>query len=154
MIRLLALLAASALPAAAQAGPALAKEVLADGVVLFRAPEALDVWTATNVVVVVGDEDVTVFDTNTRPVTTRQVLAEIRKLTDKPVRTLINSHWHMDHWSGNAEYRKAFPGVRIVSTLATRDYLKRMSAGFFAASAEGSAARMREELTRTDLSED
>jgi cyclase len=130
----------------ARAEPGLSKEVLAEGIVLFRAPSALDLWTGTNVVVIVGDEDVTVFDANTRPVTTRQVIAEIRKMTDKPVRTLIDSHWHMDHWSGNAEYRKAYPGVRIVSTRATRDYLKRMGPGFFAASAEGSATRMREEL--------
>ena len=142
----IAVLLASALAVAAQPEPELAKEVLAEGIVLFRAPEALDLWTATNVVVLVGDEDVTVFDANTRPGTTRQVMAEIRKMTEKPVRTLINSHWHMDHWSGNAEYRKEFPGVRIVSTLATRDYLKRMSAAFFAASAEAGAVRGREEL--------
>ena len=146
----IAMLLASALAEAAE--PQLAKEVLADGVVLFRAPEALDLWTSTNVVVLVG-EDVTVFDANTRPATTRQVIAEIRKMTDKPVRTLINSHWHMDHWSGNAEYRKAFPGVRIVSTVATRDYLKRMGPGFFAASAEGSAARVREELEKGGLTD-
>jgi glyoxylase-like metal-dependent hydrolase (beta-lactamase superfamily II) len=150
----IALLLASALAHAAPSDPQLAKEVLADGIVAFRAPEALDLWTATNVVVVVGDEDVTVFDANTRPGTTRMVIAEIRKMTDKPVRTLINSHWHMDHWSGNAEYRKAFPGVRIVSTTATRDYLKRMGPGFFAASAEGSAARTREELAKTTLTDE
>jgi glyoxylase-like metal-dependent hydrolase (beta-lactamase superfamily II) len=144
--RLVFLVAGTLAVMPARSEPQLAKEVLAEGVVLFRAPAALDLWTGTNVVVVVGDEDVTVFDTNTRPGTARQVIAEIRKMTDRPVRTLINSHWHMDHWSGNAEYRKAFPGVRIVSTLATRDYLKRMGPGFFAASAEASRARGREEL--------
>ena len=137
-----------ALPATLGMGaePDLVKETLADGIVLFRAPGALDLWTATNVVVIVGDEDVTVFDTATRPGTTRQILAEIRKMTDKPVRTLVNSHWHMDHWTGNAEFRKAYPGVRIVSTAATRDYLKRMGPGFFSSSAENSAKRGREEL--------
>jgi hypothetical protein len=43
--------------------------VLADGVYLLRAPEALDRWTATNVVVIVNQEDVTVFDSFTRPET-------------------------------------------------------------------------------------
>ena len=33
----------------------------------------------------------------------------IRKLTPKPVCVLINSQWHQDHWSGNAEYAEAFP---------------------------------------------
>ena len=44
------------------------------------------------------------------------VIAEIRKLTDKPVRTLINSHWHMDHWSGNDEYAEGIPGLRSSAT--------------------------------------
>ena len=42
------------------------------------------------------------------------------------MRTLINSHWHQDHWSENAEYVKAFPGLQIVATTQTRDYTKRM----------------------------
>ncbi|MGZ7041777.1 MAG: MBL fold metallo-hydrolase, partial [Thermoanaerobaculia bacterium] len=91
-----------------QPGTGVTKEMLANDIYLFRASSDLDMWTATNVVAVVNDSDVTVFDSNTRPVTARMVIAEIRKITDKPVRTLINSHWHMDHWSGNAEYVKAF----------------------------------------------
>ena len=38
----------------------------------------------------------------------------------------------MDHWSGNAEYVKAYPGVRIVATTETRDYMMRMAPRFFA----------------------
>src|SRR5215208_7212937 len=111
--------------AAAEVPPdtSLAKEVLADGVYLFRAPSTLDLWTATNVVVIVNDQDVTVFDSNTRPRTARMVIAEIRKITPKPVRTLINSHWHQDHWSGNDEYVKAYPGLQIIATTETRDFM-------------------------------
>jgi len=50
---------------------------------------------------------VTVFDSFTLPATARLAIAEIRALTAKPVRTLINSHWHQDHRSGNDEFRKA-----------------------------------------------
>ncbi|MGZ7079278.1 MAG: MBL fold metallo-hydrolase, partial [Thermoanaerobaculia bacterium] len=124
----------------------LTKEMLAKDIYLFRASSDLDMWTATNVVAVVNDSDVTVFDSNTRPVTARMVIAEIRKITDKPVRTLINSHWHMDHWSGNAEYVKVFPGIQIIATAETRDYMKRMGSGFFADSAGGGLARARTAL--------
>ena len=124
----------------------LAKEVLGDGIYLFRAPSTLDLWTATNVVVIVNDQDVTVFDSNTRAGTARMVIAEIRKITPKPVRTLINSHWHQDHWSGNAEYVKAFPGVQIVATTETRDYMKRMGSRFFAEGLNTSVARQRAAL--------
>src|SRR5215211_1712169 len=128
-----ALLLAPIRPALAvtPADTSLSKEVLADGVYLFRAPSALDLWTATNVVVIVNDQDVTVFDSNTRPRTARMVIAEIRKITPKPVRTLINSHWHQDHWSGNDEYVKAFPGLQIIATTETRDYMKRMGVHYF-----------------------
>ena len=125
---------------------ALTKEMLADGIYLFRAPSALDLWTATNVVVIVNDQDVTVFDSNTRPRTARMVIAEIRKITPKPVRTLINSHWHMDHWSGNDEYVKAWPGLRIVATTETRDYMKRMGSKFFADGLNASVVRSRAAL--------
>ncbi len=125
----------------------LVKEDLGDGVFVFRAPSDLDYWTATNSVVIVDDEDVTVFDSCTRAVTARAVIAEIRKLTSKPVRVLINSHWHQDHWSGNHEYARAFPGLRIVASAATRAYMARMGSPFFAAELEQfGLARMRDQL--------
>ena len=136
-----------AAPAASRAqAPGLIKEVLGDGIYLFRAPSALDLWTATNMVVIVNDRDVTVFDSFTRAGTARMAIAEIRKITDNPVRTLINSHWHQDHWSGNDEFVKAFPGIQIIATTETREYMKRMPGGFFAASLGRSVAASRAAL--------
>jgi len=109
----------------------LVREDLGEGVFVFRAPSDLDYWTSTNSTVVVNDEDVVVFDSSTRAVTARAVIAEIRKLTPKPVRVLINSHWHQDHWSGNDEYAKAFPGLRIIASAETRAYMSRMGPRFF-----------------------
>lgn len=131
----------------AQAGPGLevsleraramlVQEDLGDGVYVFRAPGDLEFWTSTNSVVVVCDEEVVVFDSPTRAITARAVIEEIRKLTPKPVRVLINSHWHQDHWSGNDEYVKAFPGLRIVASEETRAYMSRMAPGFFVGSLE------------------
>ena len=111
--------------------PALTMEALADGVYLFRAPQKMDFWTATNAVAVVNDEDVVVFDSNSRASTARLVIAEIRKITPKPVRTLINSHWHQDHWTGNDEYARAFPGLRIIATQETHDFMTVMGPRFF-----------------------
>jgi cyclase len=124
----------------------LARDVLAEGVHLLRAPEALDRWTATNVVVIVNQDDVTVFDSFTRPETARLAIAEIRALTSKPVRTLINSHWHQDHWSGNDEFRKAFPGLQIIATAETRGYMSRMGSAFLIDGTRAGLARSREAL--------
>lgn len=147
MVLLGTLLAIPAATARAQAAPpGLIRTQLADGIYLLRAPSDLDLWTATNVVVIVNDRDVTVFDSFTRAGTARMAIAEIRKITDKPVRTLINSHWHQDHWSGNEEFQKAWPGVQIIATTQTRDFMKRMGAAHFAASIEPSVVASRAAL--------
>jgi cyclase len=130
----LAFAALAPLTAQTQAAPldtTIVHEVLADGIHLFRVPSDVEQWTATNTVVIVNETDVTVFDSNTRASTARRIIAAIRGLTTKPVRVLINSHWHQDHWSGNDEYAKAWPGVQIIATTETRDYMKRMMAPFF-----------------------
>ena len=120
--------------------------MLADDVYLFRAPTALDRWTATNVVVIINQDDVTVFDSFTLPATARLAIAEIRVLTSKPVRTLINSHWHMDHWSGNDEFRKAFPGIQIIATAETRGYMTRMGSEFLIDGTRAGLGRSRDAL--------
>ena len=120
---------------------AIEKTLLAEGIYLFRAPSTLDLWTSSNTVVVVNDSDVVVFDSNARASTSRLVIAEIRRITNKPVRVLINSHWHMDHWLGNAAYADAFPGLQIISTAETRDYMARLPLQFFINSAGAVRAR-------------
>ena len=147
----LVLIAGLASPAQALVPPTppdttISKETLADGIYLFRAPSDLDKWTATNVVVIVNDNDVTVFDSNSRLSTARAIIAEIKRITPKPVRTVINSHWHLDHWSGNDEYVKAFPGVQIIATTETRDYMKRMPGKFYAFGLNNSVTRSRAAL--------
>ena len=76
-----------------------------------------------NSVVIVNESDVLVFDTFSRPSTARTVLAEIRKITDKPVRYVVNSHHHPDHWSGNEVYAEAFPGLEIIATEQSRKFM-------------------------------
>lgn len=65
--------------------------------------------------VIINDNDVVVVDAQWSPTTARRVIAEIRKLTPKPVRYVINTHWHGDHWLGNEAYRDAYPGVEFVA---------------------------------------
>ena len=97
---------------------------VADGVYLFTTTPYGDVGLSGNSVAVVTGEAVLVFDTNGIPETAERVLNEIRKLTDKPVRYVINSHWHWDHWSGNQVYRSAFPDVQIITHDKTLELMK------------------------------
>ena len=54
------------------------------------------------------------------------MIDEVRTLTNgKPVRYIVNTHWHPDHWLGNAAYLHAYPAATIVSTEFTREEIRR-----------------------------
>lgn len=76
--------------------------------------------TEPNVLVIINDDDVVVVDSNLLPSTTRRIVGEIRKLTPKPVRYVVNTHWHDDHVIGNFVYREAWPGVEFIAHPNTR----------------------------------
>ena len=111
-----------AIPSGAENGVAVQKVQIADGIYQFiTAPDGY--VPNGNSVVIVNEKDVLVFDTFTRPSTARTVLAEIRKITDKPVRYVVNSHHHPDHWSGNEVYAQAFPNLEIIATEESRQLM-------------------------------
>jgi len=93
---------------------------VADGVYAFIDHHATREVVFGNSTVVIGDDGVLVFDSNQLPSLARKVLAEIRRLTDKPVRYVVNSHWHWDHTMGNEVYREAFPQAEIIAHPETR----------------------------------
>ena len=87
-------------------------ETLADGVYAVVRREPAGLATHANNVFIVNDEDVMVVDTSQSLALTREVLAELQKSPSKPVRYVINTHWHDDHYIGDQVYRDAFPGRR------------------------------------------
>jgi cyclase len=98
---------------------------VAKDIYLFRAPDIGNLYVDGNSVAVINEKSVLVFDTGARLSSARAVLSQIRRLTDKPVSRIVNSHWHPDHWSGNQIYARAFPEVEVIATTATRDYMAR-----------------------------
>ncbi|MCM3874433.1 MAG: MBL fold metallo-hydrolase [Pyrinomonadaceae bacterium] len=76
-----------------------------------------------NCVLIINEEDVIVVDTTLTPGSAREALNELRKLTSKPVKYVINTHWHDDHIMGNQVFRDAFPGAVFIAHANTRDYL-------------------------------
>ncbi|HEX5280381.1 MAG TPA: MBL fold metallo-hydrolase [Micropepsaceae bacterium] len=77
----------------------------------------------SNNVVVVNDADVLIVDTGTTPAAARAFLADIKMLTDKPVRFVVNTHWHFDHTDGNSVFG---PDVQIIAN----DYVRRAISTF------------------------
>jgi glyoxylase-like metal-dependent hydrolase (beta-lactamase superfamily II) len=69
---------------------------------------------------IVNDNDVIVVDDHVSPAAAWVLLDEIKSVTDKPVRTVINTHFHFDHAHGNQVFGK---DVEIIGHEFTRDML-------------------------------
>ncbi|MBX2836716.1 MAG: alkyl/aryl-sulfatase [Gammaproteobacteria bacterium] len=57
-------------------------------------------FAASNVYMLVGDDGLVVIDTTETTKAAENILGEFRKITDKPVKTIIYTHSHRDHISG------------------------------------------------------
>ncbi|MDB5809957.1 MAG: glyoxylase-related zinc-dependent hydrolase [Betaproteobacteria bacterium] len=68
---------------------------------------------SSNSAFLVTDEGVLVIDSRQHPAHGRDLLERIRKITDKPVRWVINTHAHGDHYYGNPAFKAA--GATIIA---------------------------------------
>jgi len=97
---------------------------IADGIYVIRHQDAPNGFPQGNTTVIIGDRDVLVVDACYLPSSAREDIAQIRQWTDKPVRYLLNTHWHADHTRGNGTYVETFPSISIISQTATRELIK------------------------------
>lgn len=100
--------------------PAPTRVDVAPGIYLFQTAPYGDAGLDGNSVVIVANDGVLVFDANGTPSAAEAVLAEIRKLTKAPVKYLVLSHWHWDHWYGAEVYKRAFPKLQIIGHERTK----------------------------------
>jgi glyoxylase-like metal-dependent hydrolase (beta-lactamase superfamily II) len=129
-VHVLAALAAAAFAtaapicAAAQAPPAATPpfelKTLAPGV--YAAIDGPGHKAGSNAGIVVGDDGVVVVDAFFTPDAARALLATIRQLTPKPVRYLVNTHYHVDHTGGDQVFRDA--GAVIIAHRNVREWLR------------------------------
>ena len=64
----------------------------------------------TNAGIIVGDDEVLVIDSLRVPSFARDLIADVRRISEKPVPYVVDTHSHWDHSWGNEE----FPGSTIV----------------------------------------
>jgi alkyl sulfatase BDS1-like metallo-beta-lactamase superfamily hydrolase len=57
-------------------------------------------WNLTSVVMIEGKDGIILVDAGLSPKSSREMMLEFRKITDKPVVALIYSHFHHDHIDG------------------------------------------------------
>src|SRR5579872_6579704 len=54
--------------------------------------------------IIVNEHDVLLVDDGTTPAAARALLADLKLVTDKPVRYVVNTHFHYDHTDGNSVF--------------------------------------------------
>jgi cyclase len=98
--------------------PAHRFEKMADGV--YYATPTGSMAVPCNSPVIVNDDDVLVVDPGITPAVARALVEDIKTLTPKPVRLVVDSHYHYDHANGNLAFG---PEVTILGHENTRTHL-------------------------------
>src|SRR5438874_9275163 len=100
---------------------------VADGV--YAAIAAPRYKVNCNAAVILTNDGVVVVDSHSKPSAARALYGEIQSLTKQPIRKIINTHFHWDHWQGNEVYANANPGVEVLASERTKENLTRPDAG-------------------------
>jgi glyoxylase-like metal-dependent hydrolase (beta-lactamase superfamily II) len=92
---------------------------IADGVHVAVAAPAYKV--NCNTAIIEDGDGVLIVDTHSKPSAARVIVEHVRSLTSKPVRYVVNTHFHWDHWHGNEVYPAAYPNAEIITNQLTRE---------------------------------
>jgi len=84
-------------------------EKIADGV--YYSTSSSLMATGGNHTIIVGDRDVFLVDAGATPAAGRALLEDMKLITDKPVRWVVNTHFHWDHTNANSIFG---PEVQII----------------------------------------
>ena len=79
----------------------------------------------SNTAIIESDGGVVIVDTHSKPSAARVIVEHVRELTKTPVRFVVNTHFHWDHWHGNEVYPAAYPGAEIITNQLTREAMVR-----------------------------
>jgi cyclase len=99
---------------------------VANGIYFAQArPQAM---LNSNAGIFVRSKDVVVVDTHSKPSAAAGLIAQMkREVTSKPVRYVINTHFHWDHTQGSHAYRVANEKVDFIASAATKDLMAKLS---------------------------
>lgn len=98
----------------------------AEGVYFAQAhPQAL---VNCNAAIFVRSKDVVVVDAHSKPSAAASIIAQIkREVTTKPVRYVINTHFHWDHTQGNHGYRLGEEKVDFIASATTKKLMSELA---------------------------
>jgi cyclase len=138
-------------PAPKRPAPAFTFTKIADDVYFAVGTGALTVFC--NAAIVINPNDVLIVDSHVSPDAAQALRDELKAITTKPVRYVVNTHFHFDHSFGNQIYG---PGVEIIGHEFTREMLTKGASqrgrGYdrFIGSLPATISRLRAQLDTTN----
>ena len=75
-----------------------------------------------NTIVLDAPQGLIVIDTGRHPEHSAAILA-YAKARKRPIAAIVNSHWHLDHTTGNYDIRKVYPRAEVYATSAVDEAL-------------------------------
>jgi hypothetical protein len=101
-------------------------EKVNDGV--YAALARPQVMPNCNAAIFVNSNDLVVGDAHSTPSAAASLIAQIKKeVTTKPVRYLVNSHFHLDHTQGNSAYTTSGAKLDILASDTTKQLMAQLS---------------------------
>jgi metallo-beta-lactamase class B len=76
-----------------------------------------------NSAVYIGDKEVTVISATWTPETARLLADKIRSITNKPIKSVVNTHFHFDRVGGNPYFKKI--GAKIIASNLTAKLMQK-----------------------------
>lgn len=105
------------LGAAVPAPGSLPTRSIAPGVVLIPGVFVAGRQPDGNSIIIAGNDGLIVFDSGRHRAHTQRIL-DIAHADAKPIVAVVNSHWHLDHVSGNPMLRAAYPELSVYASHA------------------------------------
>ena len=95
---------------------------VAEGVYFAKAHAQAEI--NSNSAIFVNSNDVLVVDAHSKPSAAASLIAQIKKeVTSKPVRYVVNSHFHWDHTQGDHAYRAAESKIDFIASQTTKQLM-------------------------------
>ncbi len=115
--RTVLLVVAFASVALADTPPAPAAQSIAKGVWLIPGGMLPNRQPDGNTIIFDAPEGLIVMDTG-RHIWHRKAILDFAKVQKKPIAAIVNSHWHLDHVSGNPDLRASYPKLKVYASNA------------------------------------
>ena len=141
-------------PGSLYEGQAFEFDEVVPGIFHARGTSALNV--GSNGAVVVNDDHVLLVESHISPAAARAAMDEVLELTGKPIRSVVNTHFHFDHAHGNSAYP---PEMQVIGHEFTREMIENggsmgRSWDNFVGGVPDQIAELRDQIMRTDIEDE